>query len=63
MINAGGPPTMTLYITSDLATTYNVEIYNGPVLRAGSVATGEIVTATIPMRQIPPLFYRRSCRK
>ncbi len=54
---------MTLYITSDLATTYNVEIYNGPVLRAGSVATGEIVTATIPMRQIPPLFYRRSCRK
>jgi hypothetical protein len=49
MINAGGPPTMTLYITSDLATTYNVEIYDGPVLQAGSIAAGEVVTATIPI--------------
>ena len=27
MVNAGGTPTMTLYLTSDVATTYNVGIY------------------------------------
>jgi hypothetical protein len=48
MINAGGPPTMTLYITSDLATIYNVEIYGGPVLQTGSISAGQVVTATIP---------------
>ncbi len=40
---------MTLHITSDLATTYNVEIYDGPVLQAGSIAAGEVITNTIPI--------------
>ncbi|MFI5188634.1 MAG: PKD domain-containing protein, partial [Chitinophagales bacterium] len=48
MINPGGPPTMTLYITSDLATTYNIEIYGGSVLQTGSIASGQVVTATVP---------------
>src|SRR5437763_3331075 len=48
MINAGGPPTMTLYITSDIATTYTVEIYGGPTIQTGSISAGQVVTATIP---------------
>src|SRR5436190_11331641 len=48
MVNSGGAPTMTLYITSDIATTYTVEIYGGPVLQSGSISAGQVVTATIP---------------
>src|SRR5438874_4497498 len=48
MINAGGPPTMTLYITSDIATTYTVEIYGGATIQTGSISSGQVVTATIP---------------
>jgi gliding motility-associated-like protein len=48
MINPGGPPTMTLYITSDVATTYTVEIYGGAVIQSGSIAAGQVVTATVP---------------
>src|SRR4030095_14543963 len=48
MINPGGPPIMTLYITSDVATTYTVEIFGGPTLQTGSIAAGQVVTATIP---------------
>ena len=48
MVNAGGPPTMTLYLTSDVATTYNVEVYGGPNLQSGSIAPGQVVTADIP---------------
>ena len=48
MVNAGGTPTMTLYLTSDAATTYNVEIYGGAILQAGSIAPGQVVTAEIP---------------
>ena len=48
MINPGGPPTMTLYITSDVATTYTVEIFGGVTIQSGSIAAGQVVTATIP---------------
>src|SRR5215470_8461089 len=48
MVNPGGPPTMTLYLTSDVATTYNVEIYGGTNLQSGSIAPGQVVTADIP---------------
>jgi gliding motility-associated-like protein len=48
MVNPGGPPTMTLYITSDVATTYTVEIYGGATIQSGSIAAGQVVTATIP---------------
>ncbi len=48
MINPGGPPTMTLYITSDIATTYTVEIYGGPILQSGSITAGQVVTCIIP---------------
>jgi len=48
MVNAGGTPTMTLYLTSDISTTYNVEIYGGTSLQSGSIAPGQVVTAAIP---------------
>lgn len=48
MVNPGEPPVMTLYITSDVATTYSVEIYGGPTLQSGSIAAGQVVTAIIP---------------
>src|SRR5436190_13947891 len=48
MINPGGPPVMTLYITSDVATTYTVEIYGGATIQSGSIAAGQVVTATVP---------------
>lgn len=39
---------MTLYITSDLATTYNVEVYGGAVIQSGSLLPGQVVTINIP---------------
>ena len=48
MVNAGGTPTMTLCLTSDAATTFNVEIYGGTILQSGSIAPGQVVTAGIP---------------
>ena len=48
MVNPGGTPTMTLYLTSDVATTYNVEIYGRTNLQSGSIAPGQVVSAIIP---------------
>ena len=48
MVNAGGPPSMTLYLTSDVPTTYNVEIYGRVSLQSGSIGPGQVVTADIP---------------
>ena len=39
---------MTLYITSDMATTYNVEVYGGAVIQSGSLTAGQVVTVNIP---------------
>lgn len=48
MINAGGNPVMTLYITSDVTTTYNVEIFGIGNLVSGTINAGQVVTVTIP---------------
>jgi len=48
MVNPGGTPTMTLYLTSDVATTYNVEIFGGANLQSGSIAPGQVITTDIP---------------
>ena len=48
MINPGGPPTMTLYLTSDQSTTYSIEIYGGAVLQTGSITAGQVITAIVP---------------
>ena len=48
MINTGGNPTMTLYITSDVNTNYTVEIFGVAILQSGSINAGQVVTAIIP---------------
>lgn len=50
MVNAGGQPTMTLFISSDQATTYSVEIYGGlpTILQSGSINAGQVITVNIP---------------
>ena len=48
MVNAGGTPAMTLYLTSDVATTYNVGIYGGANLQSGSIAPGQVVAVDVP---------------
>lgn len=48
MVNTGGPPVMTLYITSDANTTYTVEIYGVTTLASGNINAGQVVTVNIP---------------
>ena len=48
MNGGGGGVTMTLYITSDLTTTYQVEIYGGTVLQTGTINAGQVVTCVVP---------------
>jgi gliding motility-associated-like protein len=51
MINAGGPPTMTLYITSDQNTNYTVEAYGLPtstLIQNGNITAGQVITVNIP---------------
>jgi gliding motility-associated-like protein len=38
---------MTLYITSDVTTTYKVEIYGGAVIQTGTLNAGQVVTCKI----------------
>jgi gliding motility-associated-like protein len=40
--------TMTLYISSDITTTYNVEIYGGASIQSGTVTAGQVVSVVIP---------------
>lgn len=39
---------MTLNITSDVTTTYTVEIYGGPVISTGTITAGLVTNVTIP---------------
>ena len=39
---------MTLYISSDLNTTYNVEIFGGASIQSGTLISGQVVTVTVP---------------
>lgn len=49
MVNAGGGlPTMTLYLTSDVNTSYNVEIFGVTGIQSGNIAAGQVVTVNIP---------------
>src|SRR5688572_20358731 len=49
MVNAGGgTPSMTLYLTSDENTAFNVEVFGTAVLSSGSITAGQVVTVTIP---------------
>jgi len=45
---AGGAPTMTLYITSDQNSTYNVEVFGGASIQTGSITAGQVVSIIIP---------------
>jgi len=44
----GSNVAMTLYITSDVTTTYTVEIYGGANLQAGTINAGQVVTCVVP---------------
>jgi gliding motility-associated-like protein len=48
MVNTGGSPVMTLYITSPVSTTYTVEIYGLTTLASGNINAGQVVTVDIP---------------
>lgn len=43
------PVIMTLYITSDVNTTYEVEIFGGAVLQSGSINAGQVLTCVVPV--------------
>ena len=49
MVNtAGGAPTMTLYLTSDVNTAYNVEIFGVTSLQSGNITAGQVITVNVP---------------
>lgn len=48
MVNFGGAPEMKLYLTSDVTTNYQVEVFGGLTIQNGSISAGQVVTVTIP---------------
>ena len=48
MVNGGSAPAMTLYLTSDIATTYTVEIYGVTIISTGPIAANQVIPVTIP---------------
>ncbi len=44
----GGTPVMTVYLTSDITTTYTVEIYGVTVLASGTIFPNQVIPVTIP---------------
>lgn len=48
MVNSGGSPVMTLYITSAVNTSYTVEIYGLTTISSGNITAGQVVTVDIP---------------
>ncbi len=48
MSGGSGTPVMTLYITSDVTTTYNVEIYGVATIQAGTVNANQVIPVIIP---------------
>lgn len=48
MVNGGGQPAMTLYITADVNTNYKVEVYGNSVLQTGTISAGQVITVLIP---------------
>ena len=47
-MTAGQAPLMNLYITSDVNTTYTVEIYGGGVISTGTITANVMTTVNIP---------------
>src|SRR5688500_16320738 len=47
-MTAGQPPSMTLYLTSDVTTTYNVEIYGVATISTGTINANQVVPVVIP---------------
>lgn len=50
MVNPGGAPAMTLYLTSPVATTYTVEAFGaaGPPISTGNINANQVVPVVIP---------------
>src|SRR4051812_10142957 len=48
MANGAAGLSMTLYVTSDVNTSYTVEIFGGPVLQTGTITAGQVVNVIIP---------------
>ena len=50
MVNGGGSPVMTLYLTSPVATTYTVEAFGstGAPISTGNINANQVVSVTIP---------------
>lgn len=44
----GQPPTMTLYLTCDVTTTYTVEIFGVTTIQTGTISAGAVVPVVIP---------------
>src|SRR5688572_16543591 len=47
MVNSGAPQ-MTLYITSDVNTSYSVEIFGVTVIQTGNITAGQVMNVNIP---------------
>lgn len=47
--NAANPVVMTLYLTSDITTTYDVEIFGGSILQSGTINAGQVLTCVVPI--------------
>ncbi|WP_462254539.1 PKD domain-containing protein [Ferruginibacter sp.] len=47
-MTGGGAPIMTLYITSDVNTTYTVEIFGGAVIQTGPILANQVLPVVIP---------------
>ncbi len=54
-VGAGGANlVMTLYITSDVATSYQVAIHGGVTLQSGNLTAGQVVTCVVPNTYFVP---------
>ncbi|TCJ19000.1 PKD domain-containing protein [Flaviaesturariibacter flavus] len=65
MQSGTGLPQMTLYLTSDVTTTYNVAIFGGANLASGTLTAGSVVQVTVPttyMVNDEGLFLNRAIR-
>ncbi len=47
-MTSGTPPVMTLYLTSDVATTYTVEVFGVTTISSGPINAGQVIPVIIP---------------
>ncbi|MFZ9694948.1 MAG: IgGFc-binding protein, partial [Chitinophagaceae bacterium] len=47
-MSGGGGVSMTLYISSDVTTTYAVEVFGGASIQSGTINAGQVVTCVVP---------------